>query len=142
MDIISLVQNCFADVGFMFRGAVTFGEMELAPNFILGDAYIRAYKTQTYSIMYPQTIVSKEDILSGYIGVSHVLPCEPIATKDGSILTGHILDFLERNQTRKLIDRNISFVSTHYQGTDREKYLSFWDGFSSKSQGGAYAASA
>ncbi len=130
MELISRLQNIFFDEYFIFRGAVTFGEQKLSRHYILGDAYIRAYRLEAFSIKLPQIIVPIADLSRAFNGEGLRLPVRSIVAKNDDVLTGHHIDFLTPRQRRILINENVAFTNLHTEPPRRDEFVTLWDTYS------------
>ena len=62
LDLLSNIVDIAAELGFIFRGAVSFGDIIVSSNFVLGDAYLRAYKLAEFGIIDPIIVIPKSEI--------------------------------------------------------------------------------
>jgi hypothetical protein len=69
IDVIASIVKKAAEVGFLYRGAICYGEIIENNYYILGDSYLKAYRTESNFLKGPLIIVLQEDLIKA--GVAH-----------------------------------------------------------------------
>jgi hypothetical protein len=64
IERIAITQNIAAEFGFLLRGSLAYGRILLAPNYILGDAYLRAYSFESKSLVGPDVVIPETELES------------------------------------------------------------------------------
>jgi hypothetical protein len=84
--------------GFLFRGAITFGEIIHTNDFVFGPGFIRAYNLEREKAKYPRIIIDN-DIIDNFLANDKYTPLVKKDADDGLyyIDTFSGMDFLHRN---------------------------------------------
>lgn len=110
-DLCQAICNIAADYDFLLRGAITFGHAVTSETFILGDAYLRAYKIESQALFYPIIAVLEQDLESANIARYFKAEIHEIPSKSGSSTRGITLPSVPFEKIGAIAEKNILQLS-------------------------------
>lgn len=124
VNICQTIMNIAANHNFLLRGAMTFGFATPGKTFILGEAYMRAYRLESNSIYIPVIVIPEEDLDSSGLLNYYRQDLGFTETKDGNRLNGLILDSAPFDRVEQISQFHIANLSKlpedHVKQTKRD----------------------
>jgi hypothetical protein len=127
IERIVVAQKVAADRGFLLRGSLAHGRILVSSNYILGDAYLRAYRFEAQRLVEPIVVIPKSEIeAAGQLDVFET-DLEDITLKQGNTEKVIILNYVPWEQQRDIRRANIAAImSSTLSSDDKTRLVARW----------------
>lgn len=134
LDVARAIINAAVRQNMFLRGSLSFGEVVIRPNIILGKPILRAYRREQ-TLRFPVVIVPESELDAG--GVGQILPVHAIETKDGLVSAAPILPHSRTGYIAKIQSnlREIAKTGPDQVALGWQGYLEFVEKMNEKLKG-------
>jgi hypothetical protein len=121
VERISITQRIASESDFLFRGSLAYGRILISQNYILGDAYLRAYKFESEKLVRPQIVIPKDEFLRAGLLTMFETELRNVEIKGNKTDQAMLLRYAPWEKVKALKNANIAAIQSSDQLTDEEK---------------------
>jgi hypothetical protein len=131
-EMVAIASDEASEYNFLYRGCCSFGDIIIGPKFVLGDAYLRAYKMEDSGISMPFVICPDKELQIAQISEMTGDLCKCVEHKNGTSFQAIILSKVPESTIIEISRRNITRLVSNSQKNDEDgknvqKYIEIWE---------------
>jgi hypothetical protein len=128
IERIAITQHIAAEFGFLLRGSLAHGRILIAPNYILGDAYLRAYSFESKSLVGPDVVIPELELESAKIADLYRQDLKKIQLKTGDEANVVILQFVNWDEIVRIKRANVAAImSSDLPQSRKDELAARWE---------------
>jgi hypothetical protein len=127
IERIATAQKIAGGHGFLWRGSLAYGRILLSSNYILGDAYLRAYRFEANLMKEPHVVIPKSEFEKAGLSEVFASDLEEISLKKDRAEMAMVLLYTAWEQVRSIKAANVAAImSSLLLDDEKEKLAKRW----------------
>lgn len=110
VDRIAAAQQIAAQYDFLLRGSLAYGRILLSKNYILGNAYLRAYTYESANLINPIVVIPAHELEMAEVRAPFEAELQSIALKGKTSDSVMVLNFVPWDQIQRIKAANIASI--------------------------------